>query len=79
MREGLLLFGLVGAFTVAGSFGSRYTSYRKLAFGRCLFSTKPCPCNVQRLFSAVKIETFVGGGSIEYPQSMFWSKNKKKK
>ena len=63
---------------------------------------KTCPCNIQRIFSAVKIENFVGkndifnslaqnihcgytlepphrGGSNEYPQSMFWSKNKKNK
>ena len=62
---------------------------------------KTCPCNIQRSFSAVKIENFIGffkifflffaqnidygytleppqqGDSNEYPQSMFWSKNKK--
>ena len=64
--------------------------------------TKTCPCNIQRIFSAVKIENFIRkmliffltfaqnidcgytlepphrDGSNEYPQSMFWSKNKKK-
>ena len=63
--------------------------------------TKTCPCNIQRFFSAVKIENFIRkmwifflfllqnidcgyslepprrGGSNMYPQSMFWSKNKK--
>ena len=63
---------------------------------------KTCPCNIQRFFSAVKIEIFIRkkfdifysiaqnidcgytlepprrGGSKEYPQSMFWSKNKNK-
>ena len=61
---------------------------------------KICPCNVQRMFSAEKIENFIGkflifflcfaqnidcgytleppcgGSSNEYPQSMFWIKNK---
>ena len=62
---------------------------------------KTCPCNIQRLFIAIKNEIFQQknfdifkifaqnidcgytlepprrGGSNEYPQSMFWSKNKK--
>ena len=36
--------------------------------------TKTCPCNIQRIFSVPKTRR---GGSNEYPQSMFWSKNKK--
>ena len=62
---------------------------------------KTCPCNIQRFFSPVQSENFIGffkifflifaqnidcgytleptrrGGSNEYPQPMFWSKNKK--
>ena len=56
---------------------------------------KSCPCNIQRFFSAVKIENFLIKNDsfsyfcskhrlcvhtnidCEYPQSMFWSKNKK--
>ena len=54
--------------------------------------TKICPCNIQRFYSAVKIENFIGkilkffnifaqnidcGYTLEYPQSMFWIKKKK--
>ena len=57
------------------------------------YITKTCPCNIQRFFSVAKNENFVRkflifflsfaqnidrrGGSNEYPQSMFRSKNKK--
>ena len=50
--------------------------------------TKTCPCNILRFFMAVKkiiyyvflifAQNINCGGSNEYPQSMFWSKNKKK-
>ena len=54
--------------------------------------TKTCPCNIQKIFSEAKIANFIEtnwifllktlivgtrGGSNEYPQSMFWSKNTK--
>ena len=63
--------------------------------------TKTCPCNIQRIFSAIRIENFTRkkidifnifaqnihcgytletprrGGSNDYPQCMFWIKNKK--
>ena len=66
-----------------------------------VFTTITCPCNIQGIFSGVKIENLqlkIFGiflifaqnidcgytlepprrdGSNEYPQSMFWSKNKK--
>ena len=68
-------------------------------FSDCIFITNTCPCNIQRLFSPVKIKNFIikidifvifaqnidcgytleppRRGSNEYPQFMFWSKNKK--
>ena len=56
--------------------------------------TKTCPCNIERFFSALKIENLIEkkndifitfpqnidrrGGSNVYPHPMFWIKNKKK-
>ena len=43
------------------------------------FITKTCPCNIQRIFSAVKLKILLEKKLIsnEYPQSMFLSKIRK--
>ena len=37
----------------------QYDTRSHLAYTKNVFITKTCPCNIQRFFSAVKIENFI--------------------
>ena len=84
----------------SGELKSKYYKFSYSAYKIRVFSlfeqnhiTKICPRNIQRFFSAIKVENFSRksliflklfaqnidqrGSSNEYQQSMFWTKNKK--
>ena len=77
-------------FIAIHDFSPQKLAYTLTSFFQVLLITKICPCNIQRFFSAIKMENFqlknfgvfhVFAQNIycihEYPQSMFWIKNKK--